>query len=341
MSQPAGRRRSTLVVPYLVLRRATANFVDDRATQMAAGISYFALFSIFPFVLLAFASFGLVLRDEGLQQDVLEEVVDALPVESESIASALDNLADQGLTIGFFALIGTLWAASWLATSLRGALNVAFEAEGRRAFVRGKLLDFTVLPALALLFLASLVLTTVWRVVQAEVDDLGVFGELTPLWELGALAIAGSISFIGFLFLYSLLPNRRQQLRYLWPGALVAAIGFEAVKLGFALYLANFGNYDVVYGSLGSVIALLFWVYLSANIMLFGAEVAAEVPHVLHGEARDGRIGAIDVDWRRSMPMLLRGLILGPGEAGPEPEPEPAAAAAPEPPSEEGAAGDG
>ena len=305
MAAETGAGRSALIIALLVLRRATANFVEDRATQMAAGISYFALFSIFPFVLLAFAIFGIVLRDEGLQQDVIAEIIDALPIEDESIVSAVTNLADQGTTIGVFALLGTLWAASALSAALRSALNVTFEVGDKRALVRGKLLDLTVLPALGLLFLASLVLSTVWRVAQAEVSDRGIFEELTPLWELGAIGIPGLISFVGFLFLYWFLPNRPLQFRYLWPGALIAAIGFEAAKFGFTIYLANFGNYDVVYGSLGGVITLLVWVYLSANIMLFGAEVAAEVPHVLHGEERHGIAGALDVDWRRSLPVAV------------------------------------
>lgn len=313
-------RRAAPVLAFLVLRRATANFLDDRATQMAASISYFALFSLFPFTLLVFAILGLVLRDEELQADVVETIVDAIPVEAPSVQSALVNLADQSTTIGIVALIGTIWSASALATAIRTSLNVTFEVEQRRPLVRGKLIDFTILPTLGLLFLASLALTTVWRVAQAQLDDLGVFGELTWLWELGAIGIAGLISFTAFLFLYWLLPNSPLRLRHLWPGALVAAVGFEAVKIGFTLYLANFSNYDVVYGTLGGVITLLFWVYLSANILLFGAEVAAEVPHVLHGEARHGLEGARDVTWREAIVTLLRGLILGPAEARPEPE---------------------
>ena len=318
----AAARRSPIVLAFLVLRRATANFLDDRATQMSAGISYFALFSLFPFALLVFSVIGLVLRDETLQQDVVSSIVDAIPVEAPSVAEAINELADQGATVGIFALVGTLWSASALATALRSALNVAFEVEGKRPLVRGKLIDFTILPALGLLFVASLVLTTTWRIARTTVDDLGVFAEVPWLWELGAIGIAGAISFVAFLFLFWLLPNRDLRLRHLWPGALVAAIGFEAVKIGFALYVANFGNYDAVYGSLGGVIMLLFWVYLSSNIMLFGAEVAAEVPHVLQGEARHGVEGARDMTWRESAIQLLRGLVFGPAEVETEPAEE-------------------
>ena len=147
-SPSAEPRRAAPALAFMLPRRATANFLEDRASQLAAGISYFALFSLFPFTLLVFAVFGLVLRDDDLQADVLSAVVDAIPIEDDFIADALDALAEQGATIGAFALLGTLWSASALATALRSALNVAFEVEQRRPLLRGKLIDFTVLPAL-------------------------------------------------------------------------------------------------------------------------------------------------------------------------------------------------
>ena len=92
------------------------------------------------------------------------------------------------------------------------------------------------------------------------------------------------------------------------------SLGIEVAKQGFAFYLAGFASYDVVYGSLGGVFALLFWVYLSANILLFGAEVAAELPHVLREEPRHGHAGATEANWRGSLLAVLRGLVLAPGE---------------------------
>ena len=86
-------------------------------------------------------------------------------------------------------------------------------------------------------------------------------------------------------------------------------------KSGFAAYVARYTEYDLVYGSLGGVIALLFWVYLSANILLFGGEVASEIGFALRGEERKGQprvAGMIEADWRRSLITLLRGLILAP-----------------------------
>ena len=260
----------------LVLWQAIVNFAGDRVPQMAAAISYFALLSIFPFLLLALAIFGLVLRDGELQQRVLTEIVAALPIEAPTIEEALRNLAGGGASMGAFALIGTVIAASALARSLRGSLNVVFRAEEQQSLLRGWLVDLTVLPVLGLLFIASLLLSTVWRFVQALAGNIGPLDELTLLWELGALAIPALLSFVGLLLLYRFLPNRALHVHDLWPGALIAMVGFQIGTFTFSIYFENFGAYDIVYGSLGGVIALLAWVYVSSLILLFGAEVAAE-----------------------------------------------------------------
>ena len=259
----------------LVLWHAIVNFARDRVPQMAAAISYFALLSTFPFLLLALAIFGLVLRDGELQQRVLEEIVEALPIEAPTIEEALGNLAGSGASMGVFALVGTVIAATALARSLRSSLNVIFRTEQQQSLLRGWLVDLTVLPVLGLLFITSLLLSTVWRFAQAVADDLG-FEEVAPLWELGALAIPALLSFVGLLLLYLLLPNRPLHVLDLWPGALIAMVGFQIGTFAFSIYFENFGAYDIVYGSLGGVIALLAWVYVSSLILLFGAEVAAE-----------------------------------------------------------------
>ena len=316
--------RRVLVLATVVLRRATANFIDDRGTQLAAGVSYFALISLFPLVLLAFSAFGLLLRDAALQARVLDELVGALPVQAPLVEDTLTAMANEGVTIGALALLGTVWTGSALAAALRNALNIAFDVHQRRPLVIGKLIDFTIAPVLGSLLLASFVLTTVWRVAQAAAVDIGILREQSLFWELGAVVIAGVMSFLAFLFLYWLLPNSHLRVRYLWPGALLAAVGFEVVKLGFAFYLASYSHYDVVYGALGGLITLLVWVYLSANIILFGAEVSAELPRVLEGRGRHGYEDARDVSWRESAYVLLRGLFLGP--TGEEPEPRRAGA---------------
>ncbi|HRC62562.1 MAG: YihY/virulence factor BrkB family protein [Dehalococcoidia bacterium] len=316
---PSARPRRIAIDWRLVaglLRRATVNFVEDRCTVLAAAISYFALFSLFPLVLLAAAVFGIVLRDPDVQTRVLNAVVDAIPVEAPSVSNSLRALADLGPTLSVVATIGTLWTASALAAAIRNALDIVFDVRRPRALLQAKILDYLVLIGVGALFLTSLALTTAWRVAQTQADvRWGLLdGNLRWLWDLGAVLIPAVMTFLMFLLLYRALPHGRTRLLHIWPGALLAAVAFELAKALFATYLANFANYDVVYGSLGGVIALLFWVYVSANILLFGAEVAAEVSHVMRGEPRRGHTPGDEGDWRSSLLTLLRGLVLAPGE---------------------------
>ncbi|MYE46683.1 MAG: YihY/virulence factor BrkB family protein [Chloroflexi bacterium] len=278
------RLPASVVHWLLVLWGASVNFSVGRVYLMAAAISYFALLSIFPFLLLALAIFGVVLRDEELQGRVLAEIVAALPIEAPTIAEALNNLAGRGASMGLFALIGTVIAATALARALRGSLNAIFRAEQQRPIVVGWLLDLTVLPVLGLLFITSLLLSTVWRFVEALAGNIGPLEELTLFWELGAFAIPALLSFVGLLLLYLFLPNRPLHVRDVWPGALIAMLGFQIGTFVFAIYFENFGAYDLVYGSLGGVIALLGWVFVSSLILLFGAVVAA----VASRRANDG-----------------------------------------------------
>ena len=323
---PAPRRWWRMMLR--ILQRSALNFSEDRGTHMAAAIAYYALFSLFPLMILGVSIFGLVLRDADRRTEVLTNLVNALPVEAPSVAAQLDALANQSRTVTFVALLVTLWSASALITAVRRSMDVAFSTDRARPLLRGKAIDVLVLPALGIAFLATVALTTAWRLAQRELESsLPFIEDFRWAWDLGALAIPALLTFLAFMFLYWLLPTLSVRLRDIWGGALLATVGFEAVKQGFAIYVANYSNYDVVYGSLAGIMALLFWVYLSANILLFGAEVAAETPHVLHAEPRHGHASAAaegEGSWRQSLWVLLKGLVLAPGDqAGPAlPEPE-------------------
>src|SRR5690606_21565270 len=127
---------------------------------------------------------------------------------------------------------GSLWSGGAVAASIRSALNVVFEVKRRRPLLRGKLSDFALLPIIGLPLLGGIVLTAVWRLAQAEVTERrGVVGGAVPTaWNVGALLIPLSLSFVAFLLTYWLVPATQQRFRYIWPGALFAALAFEGLK---------------------------------------------------------------------------------------------------------------
>jgi membrane protein len=319
-SATAEPTRRTRIAPWywaaVVLRvsgRAAKNFAEDRGTQMAAAISYYTLFSLLPLLVLSVAIFGLVLRDNSLQVQVIDSLIDTLPIQNEDIIETVQGTTEIAPQLALVALLGAIWTSGALSASLRMALNVAFEARRTRPAVRGKLIDYALLPILGLPVLGSVVISAAWQIIRQRTDNLPLAANFEWVWDVATLSTSLVLSFLAFSLLYWLAPNRTVRFRYLWPGALFAAVAFEALKYGFTVYLTNFANYEVVYGALGGVVVLLFWVFLSANILILGAEIANEVPHVLYEEPRHGRErGREDRSWVSAVWKVLRWFLLAP-----------------------------
>lgn len=268
------------------LQRAVGAYGRDDCSQFAAAISFRVLFAIFPFVLLLASILGLVLQDEQLRDDVIDWLESVVPLSDNAnldLARAIDGLSTPLSLAGFVALVGLLWSASGLAASLQTSLNRIWRVERARPVARAKLVDFAIVGCAGVLVLVSFGLTIVIRVVQEATSDAAPgLGELGAVLQVAGQAteilIPFAITFATFLLLYHAIPVGRPSLRDVWIGALVAAVGFELAKTGFAYFLANFARYNVIYGSLGAVIAFLFFVYLGASIFLFGAELSSAWP---------------------------------------------------------------
>lgn len=270
----------------LLAVRTVREFLDDRCIQAAAGISYWALFSLFPLAILAVAVLGLVLRDDALRDDLLDLLLANLPLTGEGRADlerVLVSVTSRGSTFGFLGLLGLFWTASGLMGAIRDGLNQVWDTESRPA-LKGKLLDFLLVVVVAAGLLASVALSVGLRVAEAAVADVAEW--LTAGFVVFGFVLPILLTFSTSAFLYWIVPAVRTTLAGIWPGALVAALGFEAAKYGFAFYLDNFNRYNAVYGSIGAVMATLFFMYLAANIFLLGAEVASEWPRARRDGAR-------------------------------------------------------
>jgi membrane protein len=298
-----------------VASRSVISFSEDRGTQLAAGISYFALLSLVPILLVTVSVFGLVLRNERVKQDVLDALIDTLPITGGALEGELNLIIDRGPALTIVALIGLVWTASALSASIRNALEAAYRVERGRPLLQAKVVDYLILGGVGLLFVASLYATASWQVVQNATIDRLDFLSGNPIWGIGAFAISLSLSIFTFLFLYWLVPNEEIKPLHALPGAIVAALGFEALKWGFSVYLGSVNDFTL-YGALTSAIILLVWVYFSANVFIFGAEIAAETGHVMREEPRHGYAEDGEGDWKRSLWNLVRGLALGPVAEG-------------------------
>jgi membrane protein len=308
--------------------RSVKAYFDDGCSQRAAAISYYVLFSLFPLVIFSVGVLGLVLQDDALQTDVVNEIMENIPLTEDQgrddVTSTLEAVAkDRSGAIGVVGLLALMWSGSAMFGVVRSSLNHVFRVNTPRPIVLQKLLDLAIVLAFAPFFIGSVVATSALRWARTASEDLHFLGDLPEnlglAWWVASTGLPIAMSFIAFFFVYWLIPARRTHAKYVAGGALLAAVLFEVVKLGFTIYLENFSSYDVIFGSLGAVVAFLFWVYLSANIMLLGAEFVSETPDVMagHFDEKQPSTGP-QRTFRQKVLRQLRGLIMRPKEEAAE-----------------------
>jgi membrane protein len=273
---------------WVLIKHFFKSYQYHHGPQHAAAISYYVLFSLAPLALLTLSIIGVVLTDQA-RADVVDEVLDAVPLSQtegrDAVEDAVSGAGRIGGPLAAVGLVFTLWTASSMFAAIRRSLNVIWDVSEPRPWFQGKLVDFAQIGLLLLVLVASLVATGVLRVVrEVSADAFGPLAGKNPLWEIPPVVLPGALSFLTFLLIYRIVPEVRPQWRHCLAGAVVATLLFEALKNTFALYVANFSNYDVVYGSLAGVLLFLFFVHLAASILLAGAEVTRISERLRAGE---------------------------------------------------------
>jgi len=267
---------------YLALfGRAAVGFGQDKCMSFAAAISYFALFSIFPLLLFIVSFLGFFVHSSAQRENMVNAVVAVLGpgIGRTALTAQVDTFAGGHGGIGAFGLVLAIWSASAVFGAIRTGLNAAWDVTQPGPIVPRKLRDLGTVMAIGCLMLVGLAVTGFLTAIAGFGPHLfgHPIGHITQkLSALVALAGPPSISFVAFALMYYLIPQTKIQLRDVWLGALSAAVLFQATQLAFGVYVANFAHYDRLYGSLGAVIAFLFFMYISANILLFGGEITRQ-----------------------------------------------------------------
>jgi len=287
--------------PLILTVRALQAFGEDRCSHMAAAISYYALLSLFPLLILLVSVVGIFLRSSSLQQDLVNQVLDILPLTQDKganeVSQAVRAVAGVSVPLTILGLLGLAWSASAMFGVIRSSLSVAWGSSSRRSLLKQKLLDLAMMAGFGAFFLLSIGATALLRATQEASSDLlgPLSGSSFFFWRAVSFVVPALLSLGGFAALYRFVPSAPVKMSGVWAGAATAAILFELAKNGFSFYLANFGRYDLVYGSLGAVVTFLVGLYLSAAVLLFRAAVASEYPKVVSGE-HDGL-------WGRTWPL--------------------------------------
>jgi membrane protein len=305
----------------LLAKHTVRKYSDDNCSLLAAAISYYVLFSVVPLTIFLASIFGLVMRNENTRQEVVDRIVQATPLEQNEganlVSDTLKGVSRVSAPLTVVGLAGLAWSASAMFGAIRRGLNIAFGVERGRPVVQQKLVDLGMLVGLGLVLLISVAGTGFLRALRAR--SLGLLGPLSNgsslFWEVVPFLAPAVFSFLLFLLLYRYVPRVGLGFRDVWPGALLATVLFEVLKNVFAIYIANFGNYDLAYGALGGILLFLLWTYVTANILLLGAELASEYPRVRDGLYAEA--GGPRRPLRRQTLEFVKGLFVRHGpEAG-------------------------
>ncbi len=265
-----------------VLARTVAESKRDQLALLAAGEAFFGLLALVPALAALVSLYGLVADPADVSRHVGDllgaapgEVRDLVREQLESVTTRSDASAGVGAAVG---LVVALWSASSGMKHLVDALNAAYDEEEGRGFLRVR--------GLSLLFTAGAVVFVVGAFVAVAVVPALVEGPIGLLrWPLLAAAFAGALS-----VLYRHGPSRDEpEWRWATPGALVATVLFLAGSGLFSLYVSNFGKYGETYGSLGSVVVVMLWLFLTSAVVLFGAELDAELERQTRYDTTEGQ----------------------------------------------------
>lgn len=263
-----------------VLKTTVKNFLRHQATDLAAGLTYYAVFAIFPAVLALLALLSVVGEASSAKRtmlDVLDPLVsDERLRDIEPIMDKLTNVSGAPIALVAGVLIA-LWSASGYVTAFSRAMNRIRDVEESRPFWKLRPLMLLITFVLVVLNAAALLIIVVSGPIAKSIgDELGVARDAVELWDLAKWPVLAITVVIVVALLFHATPNIKVgRIRLLSPGAFVALLLWAAASTGFAFYVASFASYNKTYGSIAGAIVALLWLWLTNVALLFGAELDA------------------------------------------------------------------
>ncbi len=267
---------------WQVLKRVYAEGQADNIGLIAAGVAFYGFLALIPLLGALVLTYGLVVAPSEVGKQ-MQAISGALPADAarlinEQLASIVSTAANKKGWGLLLALLLAFYGAMKGASAIIIALNVAYEQPETRSFIKKTLVAATVTLGAVLVAIAGLLAASAMAYLQHRAGDLS--SVLAFVIKLASWLVAGLLASAAVAALYRYAPNRTAA-KWSWvsPGALLATVAWVAMTLGFGLYASHFGNYNKTYGSLGAVVVLLLWLYLSTYVLLLGAELNAELEH--------------------------------------------------------------
>ena len=255
------------------------------ATDTAAQLAYYALFSLFPFlVFLTTLTAWLPLR--GAVGELMARLADIMPDEAldilrQHVTSLLVNARPKLLTVG---LAVTLWSASRATDALRRGLNLAYDVKESRSWWHTQATALVMTVAVSILVLASVAMIVLGGRAGLWLAERGHFAvAFQEAWTWLRWPATALVFMLAAAISYYTLPDVVQEFRYITPGSVASTVLWLVSTWGFTQYAEHFGNYDVTYGSIGGVVVLMTWLYISGLVLILGGEMNAVIEHASTG----------------------------------------------------------
>jgi membrane protein len=251
---------------------------EDNLTLVAAGVAFYAFLAFVPLLTAFVLSYGLVAEPSSVVNH-MQTLTSIMPSDTAGlIGEQLKSMTETAGSKHGFALIVALgiavYGASKGAGSIMTALNIVFEVEENRSFVQRTILALAMTAGAVLVLFLAILAVSALHFLEALAPDLG--GVVHFIIKASFFLIAGAGVVLLLAVIYRHGPNRpEQEWKWITPGSAAATVVWLIATTGFGLYVSNFGNYNATYGSLGAVIVFLTWLYLTAYVVLLGAELNA------------------------------------------------------------------
>jgi membrane protein len=253
------------------------NISANDVTGLAAQIAYYFLLSLFPLLIFVVTLLPYLPVDQG---DILGLVRDFAPGETMSMIEETlqDVMSNRNSGLLSVSIIATIWSASNGMNAIVKSLNRAYDVEESRSFIATRLMSILLTFAMILVFVIALLLPVFGKQIGLFLfSQFGFSDQFLTIWNGIRWAITPIILFIIFVGLYFFAPSKRIKCLSAFPGAIFATLGWVLASLAFSYYVGSFGNYSATYGSIGGIIVLMIWFYLTGIIIMIGGEINALV----------------------------------------------------------------
>lgn len=261
----------------LALGRGVQGVYNSDDLTFASSIAYYALLSLFPFLLLIFSVLGSVTANPADRSAILEFILRYFPRQFEFVTTQMDSLQSARVQLGVAGSLLTIWASMGVFGAITSSVNHAWGVEKQPSYLKHKLISFTMLVAASVLLLAGLLLVSAvnvfearwFAVVAVRAPQLAVLHHFAIRWATTAVFIA----VVGLIFYF--VPNAKVRFRDVWVGAVVTGLAWRGALVAFSWYVKDLTRFSNVHGSIAAVVVFLLWIYISAVLLLYGVEVTA------------------------------------------------------------------